>query len=308
MLWFPTFGDFLFGLAACNDGACGHRARRKGNGVSGKSQAATGSYETVTYEVEGRVATVTLNRPEKLNAISMQLQEELLAALSEAEADPGVHVAVVQGAGRAFSAGYDITVGGTGGGGVTGDRDGLERIMRGWLQIWDMRLAVIGKVHGYCLAGGTQLAAICDVTFVADDCKVGTPQLPLGAGYVSSAWTWLVGPKKAKELFFPTGEMITGAEAVEWGLFNRAVPAAELDETVADYAARVARTPKEIIALQKQSANRIQEIKGFREAMLQAVEVDAIAHASKPVRAINEHIREYGLRDALRAFDAGEIP
>jgi len=269
---------------------------------------ASSRFDSVTYETEGRVATVTLNRPEKLNAISMQMQSELIAALELAEADPGIHVAVVQGAGRAFSSGYDITVGGTGGGGVTGDRDGLERIMRGWLRIWDMRLAVVAKVHGYCLAGGTQLATICDITFVSDDCKVGTPQLPLGAGYVGSAWTWLVGPKKAKEMFFPTGEMISGREATEWGLFNRSFPASELDAAVADYVARVARTPKEIIALQKQSANRIQEAQGFREAMMQAVEVDAIAHASKPVRAINRHIRDYGLQDTLRAFQAGEIP
>lgn len=266
------------------------------------------TFETVTYETQGRVATVTLNRPEKLNAISMQLQSELIAALEQAEADPGIHVAVVQGAGRAFSTGYDITVGGTGGGGVTGDRDGLERIMRGWLRIWDMRLAVVAKVHGYCLAGGTQLATICDITFVADDCKVGTPQLPLGAGFVGSSWTWLVGPKKAKEMFFPTGDMITGAEATEWGLFNRSFPAPELDDAVDAYVARVAKTPKEIIALQKQSVNRIQEAQGFREAMMQAIEVDAIAHASKPVRAINAHIRDNGLQDALRAFQAGEIP
>lgn len=265
-------------------------------------------FNTVIYSTEGRVATVTLNRPEKLNAISMQLQSELIAALALAEADPAIHVAVVQGAGRAFCTGYDITAGGTGGGGVTGDRDGLERIMRGWLQIWDMRLAVVAKVHGYCLAGGTQLAAICDITFVSNECKVGTPQLPLGAGYVGSAWTWLVGPKKAKEMFFPTGEMITGAEAADWGLFNRAVPADQLDAAVADYVARVARTPKEIIALQKQSANRIQEIQGFREAMLQSVEIDAIAHASKPVKAINAYIRDNGLQAALRAFKAGEIP
>lgn len=265
-------------------------------------------FTTVEYETEGRVATVTLNRPEKLNAISMELQTELIAALEQAEADPAIHVAVVQGAGRAFCTGYDITTGGTGGGGVTGDRDGLEKIMRGWLRIWDMRLAVVAKVHGYCLAGGTQLATICDITFVSDDCKVGTPQLPLGAGYVGSSWTWLVGPKKAKEMFFPTGEMITGAEATEWGLFNRSYPAAELDAAVADYVAKVARTPKEIIALQKQSANKIQEIQGFREAMMQSVEVDAIAHASRPVKAINSHIRENGLRDALRAFQEGEIP
>jgi enoyl-CoA hydratase len=265
-------------------------------------------YETVRYETEGRIATVTLDRPEKLNAISAQLQSDLVAALEEAEADPAIHVAVVSGAGRAFSVGYDITAGGTGGGGVTGDRAGLERMMRNWLRIWDLALPVVAKVHGYCLAGGTQLAAICDVTFVADDTRVGTPQLPLGAGYVASIWTWMVGAKRAKEMFFPTGETITGAQAAEWGLFNRAVPAAELDAAVAEYVAKVARTPKEILALQKQSANRIQDIQGFRQAMLQAVEVDAIAHASPPVKAINAHIREHGLRATLQAFEAGEIP
>ncbi len=265
-------------------------------------------YDTIDVERDGRIATVTLQRPEKMNAISLQLQEDLVGALEELAADDAIHCAVVQGAGRAFSTGYDITAGGTGGGGVTGDRAGLERIMRNWLRIWDLPMPVIAKVHGYCLAGGTQLAAICDVTFAADDTKVGTPQLPLGAGYVGSVWTWLCGPKKAKEMFFPTGEMITGTEATEWGLFNRSVPADELDDAVAAYAAKVARTPKEILALQKQSANRIQEIQGFREALLQSVEIDAIAHASPPVKAINKYIRENGLHGALKAFDNGDIP
>lgn len=263
--------------------------------------------DTVTYEVDGRVATVTLNRPEKLNAITVELQDDLLEALSEAEADPGVHVAVVTGAGRAFSAGYDIGGGNAPPPGVTGDRDWLERIVRGWLRIWDLRLGVVAKVRGVCLAGGTQLASICDITFVADDTKVGTPQLPLGAGYVAAFWTWLVGPKKAKEIFFATGTTISGAEAVELGLFNRAVPPGQLDEAVEAYAQLVARTPKDLIALQKQSVNRIQEMQGFREAMLQGVEVDAIAHTSPAVKEINRNIRDKGLRETLRAFQAGEL-
>jgi len=263
--------------------------------------------ETVEYQVDGRVATVTLNRPEKLNAITSQLQDELLEALRDAERDPAVHVAVVRGAGRGFSAGYDVTGGNTIGGGVTGDRDWLERTLVGWLAIWDLGLPVIAKVHGVCLAGGTQLAAICDIGFVSDDCKVGTPQLPLGAGYVSAFWTWFVGPKKAKEIFFPTGTIITGREATDMGLFNRCVPAGELDDTVAAYAARVARTPKDILGLQKKSINRTQELAGFRQAMLQGAELDAIAHVSPSVRAVNRFIAERGLGEALRAFQAGEL-
>jgi len=263
--------------------------------------------DTILYEVDGRIATVTLNRPEKLNAITYELQQELLAALAEAEADPGVHVAVVQGAGRGFCAGYDIAGGNAPPKGVTGDRDWLERVLNGWLKIWDLRLAVLSKVHGVCLAGGTQLASICDVSFVAEDTRIGTPQLPLGAGYVSAFWAWFVGPKKAKEIFFPVGTTITGTEAVELGLFNRAVPAAELDEAVAAYAARVARTPKDILALQKQSINKTQDIAGFRQALAQSIEVDAIAHVSPAVREVNRFIRDRGLREALRAFQSGEL-
>ncbi len=263
--------------------------------------------DMIEYQVDGRVATVTLSRPEKLNAITTQLQDELLAALRDAERDPAVHVAIVQGAGRGFSAGYDVAGGNVIGGGVTGDRDWLERVLQGWLAIWDLGLPVIAKAHGVCLAGGTQLAAICDVSYVSADCKVGTPQLPLGAGYVSAFWTWFVGPKKAKEIFFPTGTVITGQEAAEIGLFNRAFPADQLDDAVAAYAARVARTPKDILALQKKSINRTQELAGFRQAMLQGAELDAIAHVSPSVRTVNKFIAERGLHEALRAFQAGEL-
>ena len=107
---------------------------------------------------------------------------------------------------------------------MTGDRNNLDRVLRKWLRIWDLGLAVIAKVHGYCLAGGTQLATICDITFAADDTIVGTPKIPAGAGYIAPLWAWHVGPKKAKEIFFPTGSTVSAAEAVEMGLFNRSVP------------------------------------------------------------------------------------
>jgi enoyl-CoA hydratase len=264
--------------------------------------------ETVLYEVADRVATVTLNRPEKLNAITGQLQRELLDALTDAADDPSVHVAIVRGAGRAFSAGYDVTVGGTAGGGVPADRASLERINQGWLRIWDLPLPVIAQVHGFCLAGGTQLAAICDVTFVADDARIGTPQLPLGAGYVASFWAWFVGPKKAKEVFFPTGAVLDAAEVVAMGLFNRVVPAARLDEEVTAYARAVAQTPKDLLGLQKLAINRTQEAQGFRQALLQGTEIDAIAHASPSVRSVNRYIGEHGLQEALAAFRRGELP
>lgn len=262
--------------------------------------------ETISVAVDGRVARVVLNRPEKLNAISRELQRELVEVLVEAERDDSVHVALVSGAGRAFSAGYDLT----GGAGVAAgqasaisrDRDGLEELTRNWLRIWDLRLPVIAKVHGHCLAGGTQLATICDVTFVAEDARVGAPQLPLGAGFVASYWAWQVGAKRAKEFFFPVGSMISGQEAAEIGLFNRALPADELDQYVDDYVELVAKTPKEILILQKKAINRTQEVQGFREAMMSGVEIDAIAHFSDPVLEMNRSIKERGLRATLDDF------
>ncbi len=261
---------------------------------------------TISFERDGRVARITLNRPEKLNAISRRLQAELLEALSEAERDDAIHVALVSGAGRAFSAGYDLQSGAEVAAeqpaAIARDRDGLEELLRNWLRIWDLRLPVVARVHGHCLAGGTQLAVICDVTFTADDARIGAPQLPLGAGFVAAFWAWQVGAKRAKEFFFPVGSVISGAEAAAIGLFNRALPAAELDRFVEEYVQRTARTPKEILILQKKAINRTQEVQGFREALMSGVEIDAIAHFSEPVLAINRGIRERGLRAALDDF------
>ena len=261
--------------------------------------------ETVLYEVEDRVATVTLNRPERLNAISWQLMHELIAALEEAERDPAVHVAIVQGAGRAFSTGYEI--------GEpresdrpwspAADRDSIEDRLRIWFRIPELRLPILAKVHGYCIAGATQLASICDVTFAAEDTRVGSgPQLPLGAGFVTAFWAWHIGPKRAKRYAFPSGEFITGQEAAELGLFNEAVPAELLDAYVADYAHRISRVPKDVLAIHKLAANRVQEIQGFRSALRSGAELDAIAHFSPEVQAVRESVKELGVRGAIDAW------
>lgn len=261
--------------------------------------------EMVLYEVEDRVATVTLNRPERLNAISWQLMHELLAALEEAERDLDVHVAVVQGAGRAFSTGYEI--------GEphdesrpwspTADRDSIEDRLRIWFRIPELRLPIIAKVHGYCIAGATQLASICDVTFAAEDTRVGSgPQLPLGAGFVTAFWAWHIGPKRAKRYAFPSGEFITGTEAAELGLFNEAVPAETLDAYVADYVKRISRVPKDVLAIHKLAANRVQEIQGFRAALRTGAELDSIAHFSPEVAAMRNSVKELGVRGAIDAW------
>ena len=262
--------------------------------------------EEILYEVDGRVATVTLNAPERLNAISRRMQQELVAALEDAERDHGVHVAVVQGAGRAFSTGFHLGAQREDDGrpySPTSDRDNIEDGLRLWLKIPELRLPVIAKVHGYCIAGATQLAAICDITFAAEDTRVGSgPQLPLGAGYVTAFWAWFIGPKRAKQFAFPSGEFITGAEAAELGLFNEAVPPEILDAYVADYVQRIAKVPKDVLAIHKLSANRVQEIMGFRTALRSGAELDVITHFSPDVVAMRESVQEQGVRAAIDAW------
>ena len=265
----------------------------------------------VRYEVAGRVATLTIDRQDRLNAISPALDDELLALLDRAAADEGVHAAVIAGAGRAFSTGADTKRDAASGHPVPTstieDRAARELNLQRYFRIWDSPLPVIAKVHGYCLGRAVQLAAVCDVTIVAEDARVGAPQLPLGAGFNSVYWAWLIGPKKAKELFFNTGSIISGTEAVRIGLFNRAVPADQLDDAVEEYAAKLARTPRDLLTLQKRAINRTQELRGFRQAMLQSVEVNVIAHHSDAVHEMNRRITRDGLRATIEAFQRGEI-
>ena len=265
----------------------------------------------VRYEVEGRIANLTIDRQDRLNAISPALDDELLALLNRAEADEGVHAAVIAGAGRAFSTGADTKRDEASGHPVptstVDDRAGRELNLQRYFRIWDSPLPVIAKVHGYCLGRAVQLAAVCDITFVAEDARVGAPQLPLGAGFNSVYWAWLIGPKKTKELFFNTGSIISGTEAVRIGLFNRAFPADQLDEGVAEYVQRLARTPRDILTLQKRAINRTQDLRGFREAMLQSVDVNVTAHHSDAVNEMNRRITRDGLRATIEAFQRGEI-
>ena len=265
----------------------------------------------VRYEVAGRVASLTIDRQDRLNAISPALDDELLALLDRAAADEGVHAAVIAGAGRAFSTGADTKRDEASGHPVptstVEDRAARELNLQRYFRIWDSPLPVIAKVHGYCLGRAVQLAAVCDVTITAEDARVGAPQLPLGAGFNSVYWAWLVGPKKAKELFFNTGSIISGTEAVRIGLFNRAVPADELGDAVEEYAAKLARTPRDLLTLQKRAINRTQELRGFRQAMLQSVEVNVIAHHSDAVHEMNRRITRDGLRATIEAFQRGEI-
>lgn len=264
-------------------------------------------FDLVTYETADRIATVTLNRPEKLNALSPALQQELVAALKQAEADVGVRVIVLKGEGRAFCAGYDLS------GGLGSVADGeslsavddaaqLEEILQRLLVIWDLKKPVIAQVHGVCLAGGTQLALICDLTIAAEDATFGIPQLPVGIGFVLPFWTWLIGAKKAREVFYRIGTTVTASQAHEWGMVNDVVPATQLQAAVRERAVQIAETPPEILLLAKRAINETQEVQGFRESLHYGVGIDALSHQSRAVRGVNNLIKEEGLRSALKRW------
>ncbi|HLC30176.1 MAG TPA: enoyl-CoA hydratase-related protein [Dehalococcoidia bacterium] len=265
------------------------------------------AYENIVYTVEGKVATLMLNRPDKLNAMSGALLDEFEKVLTEFEQNNAARVLVIRGAGRAFSAGYDI-----GGGRDEGervemtadrDRDGLQAGALRWLRLWEMRKPTIAMVHGFCLAGASEMAAMADLTYVAEDARIGFPSLPIGSGDIETFWYWFVGPKRTKEIVWLLGTQISGRKAYEWGFANEVFPADKLEEETYKHANLIARLPLELLNLKKQSVNRIMEFQGFRAAVMSGAEWDAIAHVTKPVKEMQQRMREQGMQGAIKWFN-----
>lgn len=266
--------------------------------------------ETVLWERDGNLGYITLNRPEKLNALSFGLLREFDEVLNEAEANEAVRVVIIRGAGRCFSAGYDLSPNAEGRSGrrdTVDDLDGLRWRMERWLRVWDFPKPVIAQVHGFCLAGATQLCVMTDLTIVAEDARIGLPSIPIGGGFITPMWTWLIGPKRAKEMSFIPGSQIDGRTASDWGFANRAVPAARLEADVRETAQRMAVVPAKILKLKKQSVNRTLELQGFRTAVMLGTETDAILHASEPVERLSAMIRDSGLKGAIDRFRRGDL-
>ena len=265
---------------------------------------------TVLWERVDGLGYITLNRPEKLNALSGPLLREFDAVLEEARRDDEARVIIIRGAGRAFSAGYDLAPDAEGRadrGDVVDDRDRLQANIDRWLRVWDFPKPVIAQVHGYCLAGATQLCVMTDLTIVAEDARIGFPSIPIGGGYISPMWTWLVGPKRAKEMAFIPGSQIDGRTAAAWGFANRAVPADRLADDVRATAEQIAVVPAKILKLKKASVNRTMDVQGFRVAVGFGAETDAILHYSEPVENLSRMIRTEGLKGAIDRFRAGDL-
>jgi enoyl-CoA hydratase/carnithine racemase len=259
-------------------------------------------YQDIRVEHRGPISWIVLDRPDKANALSNAMLDEFSDALARL-AYTGGPVIGIRGEGKGFCAGYDIDQVGTPQAvDPVADRDRLARNVERYLAIWDHPKPVIAAVHGYCVAGATQLCVFTDLTIVAEDARIGEPALPLGGGYIAPLWAPLVGPKRAKELAFLPGNAIDGTTAVEWGWANRAVPAATLVETVEDLAARIARIPSDVLRIKKLSINRAMDAMGVRTAAVGVAEMDALLHLSPSVGQLRARIAEVGLKEMIAEF------
>lgn len=250
------------------------------------------------------VRRLTLNRPAKRNALSHGLRAELFDALRAADADAAVRVVIIRGAGGCFSAGYDLA------------QDPSEQhpwpisradgawarhVLQGWFEIMDLATPVIAQVHGYCLAGGTELAAACDLVYVAHDAQIGYPPVR-SMSSPDMAWhVWLTGMRRAMEAML-TGDSISGDEAVVAGFANRAFPADELDDRTLAVAERVAKVAPDLQAINKRVVHRAMEAMGMRDGLRATADLNALGFHQRSSREYFAHFAG-GVTTALSARD-----
>ncbi|HZR81839.1 MAG TPA: crotonase/enoyl-CoA hydratase family protein [Candidatus Binatia bacterium] len=283
------------------------------------------AYEHILYDVERGRARITLNHPEKHNALSYDLLGELNQAVWDADDDRDVHAVVIRGAGPSFCAGYDLKGAGrreerSGAAGAEGAAGGerkrhgrghqtfdddawhLERAQRLRMALFDMHKPVIAQVHGYCLAGGTDLALLSDMVIAAEDATIGFPPARDLGALPNNMWLYNVGPQWAKRLTL-TGDTITGAEAAHIGLVMKAVPAKLLEAEVEGLLDRLALIDPDLLAANKRIINLGLELMGARTLQRLAAENDARAHLAPSFRAFGKTVQEKGLKAALRERD-----
>ena len=250
------------------------------------------------------VSRITLNRPDSRNALNNQLRTEIYSTLESNDYDPDVKVTIIRGAGKAFCAGYDLKANNrqdqpfhT----APGDGNWARHVVDGFFRVWDLAKPVIAQVHGYCLAGGTELATSCDLVYVAEDAKIGYPVVRSMSPPDNQFFPHLLGLRNAMEMML-TGDAISGIEAAEQGFANRAFPSNDLEVEVLDIASRVAKVPTDLQQMNKRAVHRQMELMGVRAAIRSGTEIQALAFHTESTQA---HFKELaaGLTDALSSRD-----
>lgn len=254
------------------------------------------------------IRRITLNRPEKRNALNNRLRAEIFSTLEANDRDEAVKVTIIRGAGPCFSAGYDLgadnrqgqpyhTAGGSG--------QWARHVTEGWFRIWDLGKPVIAQVHGWCLAGGSELATACDLVYVAEDAQIGYPPVRLMSPPDMQFHPWLMGLRQSMELML-TGDALSGREAAEKGFATRAYPLDRLEAEVLGVAERVAKLPSELAQINKRSVHRAMEIMGLRAAVRAGTELQALAFTTPSSAAYMSQFRRDGksVKDLLSQRDA----
>lgn len=289
-------------------------------------------FPTLTYEVTGRIARITFNRPKQGNAITADTPLDLVASVERADLDPRVHVILLSGRGKGFCGGYDL--------GAFAERsqrpegDGPDRVRdtpldprvqaanhdpngvwdpmidyammsrynRGFASLMHANKPVVAKLHGFCVAGGTDIALHCDQIIAADDTKIGYPPTRVWGVPATGLWAHRIGDQRAKRLLF-TGDCITGRQALEWGLAVDAAPAEELDQLVEDYVARIAQMPVNQLMMIKLALNSALHAQGIANSALISTVFDGVSRHSREGYAFQTRSATVGFRQAVRERD-----
>ena len=286
----------------------------------------------VLYEARDRVARITLNRPERGNGISPALLRELVACVERADLDPSVHVVLLSGNGAGFCGGYDLVdsaermgeVAATEPGRASGspidpaviganhdpshtwdpmvDYAMMSRNVRAFMTLFNCSKPVVCRVHGFCVAGGTDMALCSDLLVIAEDAKIGYPPARVWGSPTTSLWAHRVGAQRAKRLLF-TGDSLSGAEALEWGLAIEAPPAESLDERTEVLLERIARVPVNQLAMMKLLVNQSLYAQGLHTTQVLGTVFDGIARHTEEGYAFQRRAAEAGFREAVRERD-----
>ena len=288
--------------------------------------------KTLTYDVTGRIARITLNRPERGNGITFETPAELAECVERANLDPSVHVIALAGNGKGFCGGYDLVLTAeqkvseegetprwpTGSAmdpkvqlanhdpestwDPTLDYAMMSRYVRGFMSLFYSDKPVICKVHGFCVAGGTDMALCSDLLVIEETASIGYPPARAWGVPTTALWAYRIGPEKAKRLLF-TGDLLTGKQAVEWGLVSEAVPADKLDQHFESLLERVARMPVNQLVMMKLLINQTLLAQGLQSAQLLGTLFDGVARHTREGYAFQQRAAEAGFKQAVKERD-----
>jgi enoyl-CoA hydratase len=274
------------------------------------------AFETLIYEAADRVARITLNRPERYNAIERLMPREIRAAVEAADADPDVHVIVVKGAGPGFCGGYDLRkyaelADGDATGGQTMPWDPtidfafMWRNTQDFMSLWRARKPTIAQVHGAAVAGGSDIALCCDFLVMTETARIGYPPARVWGVPTPAMWVYRLGSQAAKRLMM-TGDLIDGKEAARIGLALEAAPEAELEAAVAALIGRLRGVPRNQLMMTKMVINQAYENMGLATTQMLATFFDGVARHSPEGVWFRERAQEVGFKQAVAERDSGE--